>query len=77
MSEEEEDIPLSEFRDEEFRIEKLLVKHGLWSKVEKHKDLYSCPLCKRKFEVGDLAMGVLILGKPIHVHCIEKLEKKE
>lgn len=70
-----EDISLSEFRDKEFSIEKILVQHGLWDKVEKHENLYSCPLCENKFVNGDLV--VFCLGKPIHNRCIEKLEKRE
>jgi len=68
------DISISALRDSEFNIERLLVQHGLWNKVERHEDIERCPLCEKKFEEGDLAE--FCLGKMIHKHCIEKLENE-
>ena len=70
-----EDVSISELKYNEFYIEKLLVKHGLWAKVERHEAIETCPLCEKKFEEGDLA--VFCLGKMIHNHCVEKLEMQK
>jgi len=69
------DISLSALRDSEFNIEKLLVQHGLWKKVEEHEDIETCPLCEKKFEEGDLASPCL--GKMLHSYCVEKLNEMQ
>jgi len=54
--------------DVEWDVERIIVKHDLWNKIEQHQNHETCAVCGKRFLSGDSA--VFFRGKPIHESCI-------
>ncbi|MBA7492729.1 hypothetical protein ES702_03279 [subsurface metagenome] len=57
----------------EWQIEELLIHSNLLDKVNRHKPVLTCALCKKDFVSGDLC--VFFKDKVMHEKCIEGLKK--
>jgi hypothetical protein len=54
-------------------MRELFRKHNLLNKVFNYEDEDSCPLCEKRFVNDDLVD--FSFGKPIHLGCLEKLNR--